>query len=549
MARSRRARMREQRMQERPENPEPEPEASESTEAAAEGPAPAEEDVVGGDMPDDQGEFAASVDDGFDMDPAPPAGAMDELEIDIDVETDPAAGGVDELDDFADDFPEAESADDGPAAEPETEPAAGVARGSARRGSRRSSRRGGDDDAGDDPESPSASGRRSGRRGSRASQRKSARDEAVKARGGRSKKKRQKKDADPEAAAERKKSMLTLVAVLSAILLLSAGGYAAWYFLLRAESVVHELPGDEEAGLPPQEVEWTRQQLARWYLREAQDYYSQAHLAKDKGKYTKARTLVRKCRERLTVPFLNQAEANPSPENEAIGSVEQAERAHELMVKLSDLEEEITEVEERVRAEANYKRVLNAFDNLSDERTDLAELRSMAEAFIANPVDPTSAADQTLQQRFSSMTDYVQTRLATIDQEAARREHMRTTGVVNKARTDINNYIKDQMFGKALSHIDTLQVQWPDADLESLRQSILQAAREDFDSQMEQARNAFDRAKAPSSTEADRRNAYREGMAALDAILDNYNRDVPNPAPEFQRYIDQAEALKREYAN
>ncbi len=408
-----------------------------------------------------------------------------------------------------------------------------------------------DEDASDDPQPARSSRRSSARssaRGSRAgrSARSSKKDKDSK----RASKRKKKPAVDPAIARARRRAVLTFFLVILLLAVLGGGGYAAWYHFLRADRIEHILPACDIDNRPAQEVEWTRERLASWYFRRAREHRGRALQALNNDDHEAATIHIQQCREvYLNVEYLNHAQPNPSEENELIGNLDLAIQAHDMMVELDSFEARATRIRHRSLATRHFDALRVRFDRLTDIATmdGLDQLERDAQAFMRNPVDPQGVDDPQMAEAFSIMTSQIDTLMPRINAERTRRDRRETTEVVNRARTEITAYTDAAQYGKALSHIDTLIPQWPRAELRPLRQEIINAANQHFDSTILQARNAFARAEDAASTQADVQAAYQEGINALRVIIDNYNRGIPEPAPEMRRFISEAESMLRRY--
>jgi len=393
------------------------------------------------------------------------------------------------------------------------------------RSSRRRSRVGDGDEA--EGDTAGRSSRRSGRRSARTSAKKSAR---------KSRKARQ--PVDPEAAAARKRAIATVLMIVLGFAVVGGGGYYAYIAL-------HEEPQRIEVQLSdgPREFVGTKSDLARKLLEGAKFNYRQLQGAITGNQPSEAEQAQADAIALLNQPVLGNAQmSDPRPDDETLGSVELAREAFKLLQDIEKKDRDIARVRNRQRAQANLATLEDRLGNISAE-VDLDVLEKNARDFIENPVDPESGValveDKDL---FVKYVERIRNRLDEIVTERGRREKANTTTVVTQANNETDRLIAESRYSDALSAVDNLAQQYPDASLQAVRQKVLNAAEQAWQAARESAKNLYSRATAASTEQGYRASSLQEAVGLLENVTQNFGS-----APEFSSYVSEAREILAKY--
>jgi len=406
-----------------------------------------------------------------------------------------------------------------PEPEPEPAPSRRPGRGSrgggaAGRSGRRSSRRGA---AAEEEDAPSG---RSGRRSSRRSAQRSAQRSAPK---------KAKGDLTPEEQRQRRKAKREAIVLVTVLVLIFAGAGAFYWFVMRVDPVVAEARNHLE--------------IAESTIEDIDDLLAPPQPDPDAAEEALEVAL----EEHLILPmFADAKEEEPSPDNPEVVSPELAAKAFEIRIQLEEKRDAIERARQNLQAERNYRQLLAKIDKLGELPDDegLVELQRGMEAFMDNPVEPEEGADPEFRDRFAkTLVPQIRNHMGSVIAERARRLAKKTTDVEALARGEAKILVGRRRFSEALSFIDELARNKPDADLSEVRNYVISAAQSDWLGAKAAAKTWWEEYRRPGARNETRQEALENCHKILDAVIASYGDDHP----EIEKYLDEAKGLMEEF--
>lgn len=213
-------------------------------------------------------------------------------------------------------------------------------------------------------------------------------------------------------------------------------------------------------------------------------------------------------------------------------------RKAELKKALDELDAKVSRGEREARVVENRKNLLNQLAKLTDPAVDLDKLSLDCLAFVKNPVDPTAAPNPSYASEFSSATNDIQVRVASIETERGRRETAATTGVSQRVQLECEGLIKDEKFGAALALIEENAAKYPKADLARARTYVKDSAASAWTSVQGYVDNRYKDFASPGINPTARTKALEEAHARLDGVATTWGIDT---------YVTQARELRAKY--
>ncbi len=190
----------------------------------------------------------------------------------------------------------------------------------------------------------------------------------------------------------------------------------------------------------------------------------------------RARAAVSAGKKAIEIPALGNAAA-PDPKDPNLAGVPYGQSAFELEQKFNGYSEAIAKLERDIKAASSKQRVIDGFGKLleySDE--DLDKFTKQVGDFLANPVEPEAGPRPDYAADYPGLIIDVQTQVAKIDAEKARRKDAVTKDQEEKAHGEAEVLVKSERFKDALDKLDEYTKKYEKADFASIRTYITDAA-------------------------------------------------------------------------
>jgi hypothetical protein len=209
----------------------------------------------------------------------------------------------------------------------------------------------------------------------------------------------------------------------------------------------------------------------------------------------------------------------------------------ELLARLAALEDRAVQVERDVKVERNRRELIGRFGKIAVmEEVELTQLVKDGEAFLLNPVDPTSAvgADGIVLAAYKNAIGEIQAQIPRADSELVRRTKASTTTIVSATLIQAEGLCQEERFAEALKIIAEAKEAHPQADLSGVENDVKDAAAKAWNTAKTFADTRLADYKSKGLSEAMRNKARDDGKARMQKIIDTWN------LPE---YVTQAEAI------
>ena len=209
----------------------------------------------------------------------------------------------------------------------------------------------------------------------------------------------------------------------------------------------------------------------------------------------------------------------------------------ELLSRLAELEDRALLVERDSKVERNRRELLGRFGQIATmEEVALTQLVKDGEAFVRNPVDPTSSvgADGVVLAAYKSIIGEIQGQIPRADSELVRRNKAGTTTIVSQVRITADGLCQEERFAEALKAIADAKDAHPQADLSGVETDVKEAAAKAWSTAKVFAETRLADYKSKGLSGAMRTKAHDDGKARLQKVIDTWN------LPE---YVDQAKEL------
>jgi hypothetical protein len=209
----------------------------------------------------------------------------------------------------------------------------------------------------------------------------------------------------------------------------------------------------------------------------------------------------------------------------------------ELLARLAALEDRTVLVERDVKVERNRRELIGRFGQIATmEEVALTQLVKDGEAFLLNPVDPTSTvgADGIVLAAYKNVIGEIQAQIPRADSELVRRTKAATTTIVSQTRIQAEGLCQEERFAEALKIIADAKDAHPQADLSGVESDVKDAAAKAWNTAKTFAETRLADYKSKGLSEAMRTKARDDGKARMQKVIDTWN------LPE---YVSQAEAI------
>lgn len=227
-------------------------------------------------------------------------------------------------------------------------------------------------------------------------------------------------------------------------------------------------------------------------------------------------------------------DATPCPEkNQELLARKAADQA-----QLKDLAAKVDLLKRDMRVQSNKAILVRQFKDLDNTATDLDKLEADVNAFIANPADPTAAADKTIADAYATDTSDMQKRLSLIQSARSRRLDITTNAPVTDARDQATNLIKQDKYQDALALVDDLARKNPNAKFDAVRGYVTDSAADAWKNAKAEVENAYADYSALGTAPDVRKDALAKARQILHHVIDNYGIDD---------YVNQAKAELAKY--
>jgi hypothetical protein len=243
------------------------------------------------------------------------------------------------------------------------------------------------------------------------------------------------------------------VAVLL-VVLIAAGAAAFWFF------------GKEDP----------KQRVATAALADGRANLDAVEQALKNRQPDRARAAVSAGKKAIEIPALGNA-VTPDPKDPNLAGVPYGASAVELEQKFNGYSEPIAKLERDNKAAASKQRVIEGFAKLleySDE--DLDKFTKQVTDFLANPVEPEAGPRPDYAADYPGLIIDVQTQVAKIDAEKARRKDAVTKDQEEKAHGEAEVLVKSERYKEALDKLDEYAKKYEKADFASIRTYITDSA-------------------------------------------------------------------------
>lgn len=218
-----------------------------------------------------------------------------------------------------------------------------------------------------------------------------------------------------------------------------------------------------------------------------------------------------------------------------------AQRRSEMKRELEAILPKIEQVSRDVQVDTN-KRLLQArlaklgSSDVSDG--EVARLEADCQAFIRNPVDPTTGPDAESAKMYGSSVMEIQSRTGTVQAELRRRLDQATTGQVRKVQGEIEPLVKQERFGAAVERINAATKQFPGAKFKETQTYVENAAESAWNSVNSFVELKTKDARAPEATPQGKEANYQAIRERLDTVINTWGLEL---------YVNKAKELRKEY--
>jgi len=207
--------------------------------------------------------------------------------------------------------------------------------------------------------------------------------------------------------------------------------------------------------------------------------------------------------------------------------------------ELADREDRLVTIKHDNLVQTNLGTLLDQFQHISDEETDLDKLQTAAQAFMDDPVDyPAGVKNTAYIQQYAAEVNRIQVKMAEIDSERNRRKVADTQTPVDQTQKIVKNLTSDGKFQEALTNIDDAARKFPAADFSGLRSWVNDDAKKSWETTKSEVDNLYEDYEAIGSSAETRKDALDKARTILHAYIDNCG---------ISDYVDQAKQLLAKY--
>jgi len=239
------------------------------------------------------------------------------------------------------------------------------------------------------------------------------------------------------------------------------------------------------------------------------------------------------------------AEANLAAAHQELDDVTKLDKP-ELNVLVANVKSELADREERLvtikhdnLVQSNLGTLLDQFQHISDEETDLDKLQTAAQAFMDDPVDyPAGVKNTAYIQQYAAEVNRIEVKMAEIDSERNRRKVADTQTPVDQTQKTVKDLTSNGKFQEALTAIDDAARKFPAADFSGLRSWVNDDAKKSWEMTKSEVDNLYDDYEAIGSSAETRKEALDKARTILHSYIDNCG---------ISDYVDPAKQLLAKY--